>query len=209
MSSVAKHSASMAAAAPAPAASDGGERSALQANIAEKGESSYYYAHKARESSVPAGTRVFHGAPKPLAVSGAVKDKPLVVHSIARYAYADGGKTVKVYVEADTVLGDRAADREAWAAANGGEAAGLDVLPVAKAAGEDGVWLEWTEQSVVLEVRLPGVDDGARGPVVRRLRLPRLFDTITAARVRQKPKRLILVLTKEHAGVEWPSLLDK
>jgi hypothetical protein len=126
------------------------------------------------------------------------------VVTIERCAWADCGKCVKIYIDADAVFGGSDAVRTAWATANGGSEE-LDSLTTS--GDHPAASLEWTERSVLLEVRLPGVDD-ARGerPVVRRLRLSSLFDNVSAVKVRPKKTRIIVVLTKTAAAVGWASL---
>lgn len=85
------------------------DKSALHANIAEKGDSAYYFAH-GRHFEIPEGAKVISGpglvtggAPEKVeaaGVSDVVKEEEKVVR-IKDYSYAEAGPKIKVYIPCD------------------------------------------------------------------------------------------------------------
>jgi len=101
--------------------------SALQSNIREKGQNSYYYAHRKRpglDDEIPAWDG--QSAPRLLSKSETAQSMPLTLAKpITKYAWADGKKSIGIYME----------------------------LPNIGSHADDLIELNWTPTSVELNVR--------------------------------------------------------
>mmetsp|Transcript_17615 Transcript_17615/g.34651 ORF Transcript_17615/g.34651 Transcript_17615/m.34651 type:complete len:198 (+) Transcript_17615:101-694(+) len=110
---------------------DSPAKNALQENIRRKGQNAYYYAHASSRETV----KNYGGEPPRIDPSQAVDEVPVkkLKNVIKRYSWADGKKTVKVYVPTDDLL-------------TGAEPS------------DDNVDLDWSETS--LTINLKNMDDG-------------------------------------------------
>eukprot|EP00397_Hematodinium_sp_SG-2012_P035786 GEMP01038551.1.p1 GENE.GEMP01038551.1~~GEMP01038551.1.p1 ORF type:complete len:233 (+),score=49.54 GEMP01038551.1:347-1045(+) len=73
--------------------------SALRSNICEKGDMSYYYAHKKDLGLAPEQRYVYGGEPEKIGQTDAVQLAPVV--AIIKYAWSDEGENIKIYITAE------------------------------------------------------------------------------------------------------------
>ncbi|GBG30123.1 Calcyclin-binding protein [Hondaea fermentalgiana] len=110
------------------AAVDNGEaQNALQENIRRKGKNAYYYAHASSRETV----KNYGGEPPridPTEAEDANLPRKKIKNVVKRYSWADGKKTVKIYVPTE------------------------DLLP-SQEPTDDNVELEWTETSLTLQLK--------------------------------------------------------
>ncbi len=176
------------------------KKSALQDNIARKGQNAYYFAH-AHKATGPA----WDGKPEPRLLSrhessdttdGRLSSSSMMVaghrqpHSfdyaksnITSYAFLDGEKHVKLYIDLEGV-GDKCS--------------------------EDDVCLDFTESSFSLVITNytsnPAASSSNTTPLC--LSFGKLTANITNASYKKKKDRIIVTLTKAAEG-EWETVNDK
>mmetsp|Transcript_11501 Transcript_11501/g.14326 ORF Transcript_11501/g.14326 Transcript_11501/m.14326 type:complete len:169 (+) Transcript_11501:266-772(+) len=153
-------------------------QNALQHNIASKGQNAYYYAHSKSRDSV----YNFGGKPEKLESlkTSKVNANKTRVQAIKKYSWADGKKTVKIYIEKE----------------------GLDDLP------EHQIELTCEEKSFCLLLKEPEKDQNSSA-LHHELRLPKLHDEVKKATFKRKEgNRLIISLFKERECT-WYQLQEK
>lgn len=166
------------------------ELSALRSNIKEKGEFSYYYAHKKNNSHDLGDAKIFQG---PGIVTGG---EPILLHKdedskelaptrprivqIKKYSWSDCGDSIEIYISLQN-LADLASSKSAL------EISGKPSLEV-------------TSNSVSLEV-----SSESNTFVLKIANLSNPIDT-QLSRVKVSAKRITVICFKECSELKWNSL---
>ena len=180
---------------------DAASASALEDNIATKGNNSYYFAHKHKANGPK-----WDGKAEPKSLSrddmkalsledptkllkepGKVASFAYHKSNITSYAFLNEEKVVKLYITMEGI-GEQCTDED--------------------------VTLDWNESSLSLVIknyRKPTTTPAQDGtpPEDRSLSFGRLTAKISHAKYRLKPDKIILTLKKEKPGDEWHTINDK
>ena len=176
--------------------------SALEDNIATKGNNSYYFAHKhkatgpkwdgkAEPKSLSRDDMMALSLEDPsklLMDSGKVSSFAYHKSNITSYAFLNEEKIVKLYITLEGI----------------GE----------QCSNDDDIQLDWNESSLSLVIKnyhTPTTTLPQDGKVAedRCLSFGRLTANISHAKFKLKPNKIILTLKKEKPGVEWHTVNDK
>eukprot|EP01029_Cantina_marsupialis_P028266 TRINITY_DN775937_c0_g1_i1.p1 TRINITY_DN775937_c0_g1~~TRINITY_DN775937_c0_g1_i1.p1 ORF type:complete len:150 (-),score=35.14 TRINITY_DN775937_c0_g1_i1:116-565(-) len=84
------------------------EKSELRANLERNGGFSYYYAHKNSKTDYDGADRIVGPDQKPRLLETKVVEKKTLVKAIEKYAFLDGKKSVRIYIDCDEEIPDEA-----------------------------------------------------------------------------------------------------
>jgi hypothetical protein len=176
--------------------------SALEDNIATKGNNSYYFAHKHKATGPKWDGKAepkslsrddmkalsLEDPSKLLMDSGKVSSFAYHKSNITSYAFLNEEKIVKLYITLEGI----------------GE----------QCSNDDDIQLDWNESSLSLVIKnyhTPTTTLPQDGNVAedRCLSFGRLTANISHAKFKLKPNKIILTLKKEKPGVEWHTVNDK
>jgi hypothetical protein len=201
------------------------EVSALRDNIARKGRNAYYFAH----DKTPTGPK-WDGKPEPKLLSTSSQNRPLLqkasssfdmhASTIRQYAFSDGTKSVKLYIDYKVIVGEdvmKEAEEDAAAAEaaateaalaeegeEGEEPATPPALPTPPPIlTPDDIRLDYTEESLSLMINCSSISQS--------LVFTKLTGSITSATFKLKPddNMLVLILKKAVPGEEWRTINNK
>jgi hypothetical protein len=180
---------------------DTASASALEDNIATKGNNSYYFAHKHKANGPKWDGKAepkslsrddmkalsLEDPNKLLKDSGKVSSFAYHKSNITSYAFLNEEKVVKLYIMLEGI-GEQCTEND--------------------------ICLDWNETSFSLVIKnyhKPTTTTPAAGAPVedRSLSFGRLTERISHAKYRLKPNKIILTLKKEKPGVEWHTVNDK
>mmetsp|Transcript_32948 Transcript_32948/g.49748 ORF Transcript_32948/g.49748 Transcript_32948/m.49748 type:complete len:206 (-) Transcript_32948:101-718(-) len=182
------------------------ELSALRDNIAKKGKNAYYFAH----SNTPTGPK-WDGKQKPKLLHKKASSKDMLTKSISSfdlksnitsYAFSDGDKSVKLYIDKKTFATTRKTitkDEDKDKKDEEGEENATPERESTPFLEEHEVDLQHTQDS--LSLRVPSQD--------KCLLFAKLAGNITSAKFKLKEEYLVLILKKETPGEPWASITSK